>query len=130
MELKKHIDYWIKSSNEDYDVIQLLIGSNKYLHAMFLCHLSIEKLVKAHWVKHNNNSVPPKIHNLITLIKQTQLALTDDQLTFITILNDFQIQGRYPDYKFKVNQYLTEDYSKDLFNKYKELRKCLINKIA
>ena len=130
MELKKHIEYWIKSSNEDHDVIQLLIGSNKYLHAMFLCHLSIEKLVKAHWVKNNNNSVPPKIHNLVTLIKQTQLSLTDDQLSFITILNDFQIQGRYPDYKFKVNQYLTEDYSTDLFNKYNELRKCLINKIA
>lgn len=60
MELKEHIEYWTKASDDDYEVCLLLLDFSKYLHALFLAHLSIEKLVKAHWVMDNNNAVPPK----------------------------------------------------------------------
>lgn len=74
--------------------------------------------------------VPPKIHNLITLIKQTKLELDKEQLYFLTVLNDFQIEGRYPDYKLKIYELLTIEYANELFIKYQELRKCLLDKIA
>jgi HEPN domain-containing protein len=99
MEIGEHIEYWIRTSHEDNEVCLLLLESKKYLHALFLAHLAIEKLIKAHWVKDNINSVPPKTHNLVSLIKQTEAELSTEHMIFLTILNDFQIQGRYPDYK-------------------------------
>ncbi|MCO5250282.1 MAG: HEPN domain-containing protein [Candidatus Kapabacteria bacterium] len=130
MEIKEHIEYWIKASNEDYEVCLLLIESKKYLHALFLAHLSLEKLVKAHWVGYNENSVPPKIHNLVSLIKQTETELSDDQLVFLTIMNDFQIQGRYPDYKLKVHKLLANEYVDELMERFKEVRACLLASFA
>ena len=130
MEIKEHIEYWIKTSNEDYEVCLLLIESKKYLHALFLAHLSLEKLVKAHWVRDNENSFPPKIHNLVSLIKQTETELSDDQLVFLTILNDFQIQGRYPYYKLKIHKLLSKDYVDELIEKFKEVRECLLASFA
>ncbi len=130
MEITEHIEYWLQSSNDDFEVFRVLLNSGNYLHAMFIAHLSLEKLLKAHWVNDNNNSVPPKIHNLITLTKQTKLDLSHEQLVFMTLMNDFQIQGRYPDYKFQVKKLLTKSYVDKIIPKYEELRKCLLEKIA
>ena len=130
MELNEHIEYWINTSNNDFEVFEVLLNNKKYLHALFIAHLSLEKLIKAQWVKDYNNSVPPKIHNLITLIKQTSLELEHEQLVFLTLMNDFQIQGRYPDYKIKIHQLLTDDFVNDIYMKYKEIRECLLQKIV
>lgn len=130
MEISEHIKYWVSTSDEDFEVVLHLLNGKKFLHAMFLAHLSIEKLVKAHWVKDNENSIPPKTHNLISLIKQTKIKLPSEQLYFLTVLNDFQIQGRYPDYKQKVHSLLTAEYVEELIKKYHEVRKCLLEKLV
>jgi HEPN domain-containing protein len=130
MNIKEHIKYWENTSNEDYEVFNLLLNSKKYLHAFFFAHLTIEKLIKAHWVKNNNNSVPPKIHNLITLLKQTDINLSLEQERFLAIINDFQIQGRYPDYKKKVNQMLKPDFVENFVPQFTELRKCLLENLV
>jgi HEPN domain-containing protein len=125
MTKQDHIDYWINTSNDDYEVFELLLKNRNYLHAMFIAHLSIEKLIKAHWVKDNENNIPPKSHNLLTLAKQTKFDFTNDQLAFLTMFNDFQIQGRYPDYKFKVKKSLTKEYVDSIVPKISRLRLCL-----
>lgn len=130
MNIKEHIEYWVNTSNEDFEVFNLLLNSKKYLHAFFFAHLTIEKLIKAYWVKDNNNSVPPKIHNLISLFKQTEINLSIEQERFLAIMNDFQIQGRYPDYKKKVNQMLTTDFVEKFVPQFTELRKCLLENLA
>jgi HEPN domain-containing protein len=130
MELKEHIDYWIRTSNDDFEVFQVLLSSGKYLHAFFIAHLTLEKLIKAHWVRDNNNTIPPKQHNLVNLAKQTKLILTQEQLSFLVIMNDFQIQGRYPDFKFKVNQLLTREFVDQLVPQFNSIRQCLLETIT
>jgi hypothetical protein len=51
-------------------------------------------------------------------------------MIFLALLNDFQIQGRYPDYKLKIKQLLTKEYSDTIVPKIIELRKCLKEIIA
>jgi HEPN domain-containing protein len=92
--------------------------------------LCLEKLIKSHFVKDNNSNVPPKVHNLVFLVKQTKLKLSDEQMNFLTIINDFQLQGRYPDYKFKIKQLLTKDYVNILVPQIEEIRKCLLDLIT
>ncbi len=125
MTKSEHIDYWVKSSEEDFEVFELLLSNKKYVYAFYIAHLSIEKLLKALWVKNKESNIPPKIHNLSNLAKLSQANLSAELKKFLTQLNDFQIQGRYPDYRFKINQLLTDNLAADLANRYEDLRKCL-----
>ena len=107
----KQIDYWISSSENDFDTAQLLIDNNKIISGLFFCHLVIEKALKAHVVK-NTKQIPPKSHNLIFLSDKTNLNIIEDDEIFFGILMKYQLQGRYPDYnpiipdKSKANEYL------------------------
>jgi HEPN domain-containing protein len=95
MDIKKQIEYWINSSEDDLETAGLLIKNNKILFGLFLCHLCIEKAIKAHVVRCTGN-VPPRIHNLSFLIEKTDLALSESQLLLCDTLMFYQLEGRYP----------------------------------
>ncbi len=101
MDIKKQIEYWINSSEDDLETAGLLISNNKILHGLFLCHLCIEKAIKAHVVKYTGN-VPPKIHNLSFLIEKTDLTLSESQLSLCDTLMFYQLEGRYPGFTPKI----------------------------
>ncbi|MDQ1266323.1 MAG: hypothetical protein QG635_1475 [Bacteroidota bacterium] len=130
MTKKEHIQYWLSTANEDYEVFLTLYQNKKYLQALFFAHLVLEKLIKAHWVKDNRESIPPKVHNLVYLVKQTKLELNNDDLDFLALFNDFQIQGRYPDYQQLIYKTITKDFVDSLLQKYNEIRQCLLKMIA
>ena len=44
MDIKKQIEYWINSSEDDLETAGLLIKNKKILFGLFLCHLCIEKI--------------------------------------------------------------------------------------
>lgn len=67
---------------------------------------------------------------MISLLKQTETKLSEKNLKFLTILNDFQIQGRYPDYKLKLHKLLTKNYVDEIVKKFQEVRLCLLEKIV
>jgi HEPN domain-containing protein len=76
--------------------------SGDYLPALFFAHLHTEKLCKALWVKNNKGNHPPKIHNLIKILNEAKIQYTPEQMDFMIILNNFQLEGRYPDYLDKL----------------------------
>lgn len=69
MNFEKQINYWIINAESDIDTAELLLNSNKILHGLFFCHLVLEKILKAYFVKINNNFAP-KTHNLFYLIEK------------------------------------------------------------
>lgn len=96
MNIKKQIEYWIKTAEDDLDSSEILISKGKILHGLFFCHLCIEKAIKAHVVKCTEN-VPPKVHNLSFLLEKTDLNLEESQLTLCDNLMFYQLEGRYPE---------------------------------
>ncbi len=111
--IQKQIDYWINGAEDDIITAQLLIQEKRTLHGLFFCHLVIEKAIKAHWVK-KNNDVAPRSHNLINLSEEASLEFDSDSQIFLGILMKYQLQGRYPDYnpilpdQYRVNEYLNK----------------------
>ncbi len=126
---EEHIDYWKKSSDDDWETVESLFTSKRYLHALFFAHLSLEKLCKAVWVKNNNDNLPPRIHHLVKLIQQANINMNEEDLVFLQLFNDFQIEGRYPDYLFKINKVCTFEFTKDKLQKVLELKTCLQEKL-
>lgn len=110
IDLKKQIEYWTKSAEDDLLTADLLIREKRILHGLFFCHLVIEKAVKAHVVK-TSREVAPRSHNLIYLSEKTGLEFDDETQIFLGILMKYQLQGRYPDYNpvlpdiARVNEY-------------------------
>lgn len=58
------IKYWIKTSEDDLSSMESIFNAGNYDWALFIGHLSLEKIMKALWVKNNTSDVPPKTHNL------------------------------------------------------------------
>lgn len=54
----KLIQYWSDSSDEDFDTMITMYESKKFNWALFVGHLMIEKLLKALYVKINNDYPP------------------------------------------------------------------------
>jgi len=125
MDLKKQIEYWINTVLDDLDSAELLIKNNKAIHGLFLCHLCIEKAIKAHVVR-CTNEVPPKIHNLSFLIEKTDLTLSEAQLLFCDLLMYYQLEGRYPEYYPKVPGKIK---SEEMLQQTKILYQCLKAKL-
>lgn len=125
MTKKEHISFWINSSDEDWITANSLLNSGRYVHTLFFAHLTLEKLCKAFWIRDNKANIPPKTHNLMRLISETNLQISDDQLAYLVEINKFQIQGRYPDYINNFQKICTQKYTKEHLNKIEELKKCL-----
>ena len=125
MDIYEHINYWIKSAEHDLEVAETLFYNEKYDWCLYLCHLVIEKILKALWVKNNENKLPPKSHNLVRLAEYSKVKLTDEQKIFLDEINDFNIAVRYPDYKFEFYLKCNKNFTKKYFDKVKEFYKWL-----
>lgn len=125
MTKQEHIDFWIKTANDDWEAVLSLYKSKKYVQALFFAHLTLEKWCKAHWVKDNDIKIPPRTHNLVKLLQGTQLEFSNEELMFLEEFNDFQIEGRYPDYMFEVYKRCGEENTKQLLEQVEKIIECL-----
>lgn len=62
---------------------------------IFLCHLAIEKTIKA-LIAEINDEPAPRSHNLILLLTRADIILEPRFQKFITAINDASIPTRYP----------------------------------
>lgn len=111
--INKQIEYWQSGAFDGLETAKILIEKKRLLHGLFFCHLSIEKILKAHVVKQTKD-IAPRTHNLIYLSELAKLVLEENDEIFLGILMKYQLQGRYPNYypdipdENKVNNYLTK----------------------
>jgi len=126
---EEHIVYWIESAKRDWHAVQDLYKGKNYLQSLFFAHLVIEKLSKAHWVKDSPGNIPPKIHNLTTIVTKTKLELATEDLQFLSQLNQFQLEGRYPDYMQKLYKTYKAERTKIILDKVNAIRKWLLKEL-
>ncbi|MEO6759636.1 MAG: HEPN domain-containing protein [Saprospiraceae bacterium] len=125
----EYIAYWKLTASKDWDAVGHLFEKADYLHALFFAHLMLEKLLKAHFVQDNASDFPPRTHNLLLLISQTVLAPSPDQLRLLSQMNQFQINGRYPDYKMTMFKIATEIYTQSILDEIQFLKEWLNSKL-
>ena len=129
MTKEEHIKYWVNTASRDWRTVEDLYKSKNYIPALFFSHLVLEKLTKAHWVKDNKDNTPPKIHNLIVLIENTKYTLLDEDRDFLMAMNQFQLEGRYPDYKDTLYKIYKSAKTRNILDKVNIFRKCLLKNL-
>ena len=117
------MEYWENSSDEDYNVMNVLYSNKKNSYSLFFGHLVIEKLLKGLYAKNNKeNPYTIKSHNLLALAEKCNLELTDEQVEKLQIITQFNISARYDDYKETFNQKCTDDYTSEQIKNIEEVR--------
>ena len=126
MTKEDHIKYWIDGAQYDWTGAEHAFDAKDYLHCLFWAHLVLEKLAKAHWVKTHEDNHPPRVHNVVWLLEESNIDLGEHTMVFLDEFNKFQLSGRYSDYINNVYQMCTKELTSDKLEKIKEVRKCLL----
>ena len=121
MKIEEHIQYWVESAEHDLESAESLYLSGKYDWSLFIGHLVLEKVLKALYVRDNQNQLPPKTHNLVKLAENTNIVLTAEQKFFLDEVNDFNLEVRYPEYMRKFYKKCTKDFAESYFIRIKEM---------
>lgn len=129
MNRQQQITYWVNSANHDLDVAETLFQSAKYDWCLYIAHLVLEKMFKAHYIK-NIGKAPPRIHDLVRLTDMTGVEFNEDTLEFLDGVNTFNISARYPDEKLKFYKMCTQEFTQEQFRRIKDIHQCLLQKIT
>lgn len=87
---------WIALAEYDLETARHMLETGRNLYVIFLCHLALEKMLKA-WVTEFTQSVPFKTHDLIILVKKGEVEFSREHLEFVGKINSASIPTRYPE---------------------------------
>ena len=118
---------WLEQSNYDFVTAKAMYDTGRYIYSIFMCHLSVEKILKGLFAKQLNQN-PPKTHDLVYLTEKIHLDLSHDLQQFLDDLNDLSIPTRYPDeLKTLLKQY-NRNKTKQILKQTENILKCLRKK--
>jgi HEPN domain-containing protein len=116
------IQYWIETAEYDLVTAEVMLTGGRYLYVGFMCHQSIEKILKAYYVK-TIKEIPPYIHGLLLLAEKSKILneLSESQLNLLRELDPMNIEARYPKYKEELMKKLSQVKCEEFLFKTKEL---------
>ena len=113
---------WLKQADYDMDTADAMHHSGRHFHAVFMCHLSIEKSLKGLYSK-VLNKVPPKTHNLLYLVSEIGRKPEQELEKFIVKLNTAGVTTRYPDDLERMQIAYTAEITREIITQSKDLLK-------
>ena len=119
---EKTVNYWLSSSDDDYRVMMDLYKSKNYNWALFLGHISVEKLLKAYYVKKHQNHAPFS-HDLFRLAELCELEISEEYANWLDKITSFNINARYEDYKREFYSLCSVSYTEEWITKINTLQK-------
>ena len=122
--MNKSIVNWLKSSQYDLKTADYMLKTGRYIYVLFMCHLSVEKLLKA-LNEATLKKVAPKTHNLIYLLNASEIELPEKHLETLESLNALSIVTRYPEDIEAMIKAFKRKKVEDYLHKTKELLKWL-----
>lgn len=119
---------WFRQADYDMRSAGIMFDNRQYIHAVFMCHLAIEKALKGLYAR-NFKEAPPRTHNLVFLAEQLKLALPEDLSDFMFTITGVSVQTRYPDEIEKIRRDYNKAKTKLLLEKGKKALKWLKTKL-
>ena len=128
----KPADEWLRQAEYDLETALAMFDSARYIYTVFMCHLSIEKGLKAIYSECYSDN-PPKTHNLLYLLTKIRdkrsLKLEEKHFETLKKLNTISAPVRYPENLFDLMKDFDKEKTQNLLSKTKELLKWMKNNI-
>jgi HEPN domain-containing protein len=119
MTMKKEVRNWLDSARYDLETAEHMFKAGRYIYTIFMCHLSIEKTLKAK-VEEISGRTPPKTHNLESLLELAKLSPLEEMGKFLGELSNLSVVTRYPRDFQEMLKAFTEERTEDFLEKTKE----------
>jgi HEPN domain-containing protein len=116
---------WAETSNYDLRTAEAMYKAGRYLYVVFMCHLAIEKMLKAILAQKTPEEVPPKIHNLINLAQKTGVTLPDHLKDFFQRIDSVSVITRYPEDLRTLSKEFNQETAKKILTETKRMIKWL-----
>lgn len=123
--MNRVVKNWEATSNYDLRTAEAMYKAGRYLYVVFMCHLAIEKMLKAILSQKDPEETPPKIHNLIHLAQKTGLALPDPLRDFFQRIDNVSVATRYPEDLRLLSKEFNQETAKRMLSETKRLIKWL-----
>ncbi len=121
IDIEKIVKHWQETSLEDYNTMINLYNSETFHWSLFFGHISIEKLLKAYYVKKKNKHAP-HIHNLYRIAELSEIAIVDKYADWLDTITTFNLNARYDDFKREFYKQCTKEYTDLWIDRIKELK--------
>ena len=122
--MRKGTKNWLDMVEYDLTTAGHMLKADRHVYVIFMCHLAIEKTLKA-IVYEETNRVPPKTHDLIYLINLGKIKLAGDLLDFIGIINNAGVVTRYPEDISELIHNYPEEIAKRYLDRTLEVIECI-----
>jgi HEPN domain-containing protein len=108
--MKDSVEYWVEVSEYDIETADAMLQTKRYLYVGFMCHQSIEKILKAFFV-YKIDEYAPRTHNLTLLAQKSGLydEMNEQQFELLDLLEPLNIQARYPTDKERLMRSLSNE---------------------
>jgi HEPN domain-containing protein len=93
--MKSGVKNWLDSAQYDLETAENMFTAGRYIYTVFMCHLAIEKVLKAK-VEEVTGKTPPKTHDLEYLVGLAGLSPGEDIERFIVEISNLGVVTRYP----------------------------------
>ena len=101
--------YWLDSAEYDLQTARAMLETQRLLYVGFMCHQTIEKVLKGVFVSRKPEEELPYIHKLRRLANLSGISgeMSEEQLSFLDVLSPLNIEARYPLQKSRLLESLT-----------------------
>lgn len=122
--MNQHTQEWLDQADYDLQTAKALFKSRRYIYFVYMCHLALEKTLKA-IVSEATGEQPPRIHNLIQLVTLGSPPLSEVQIEFLAEINTANIAARYPNELKQSLQIYNRKFASDYLLRTEDVVKCL-----
>jgi HEPN domain-containing protein len=123
MDAQEKYDYWLDTAEYDLASAEAMLNGGRWIYVVFMCQQAIEKLVKGLYILYADDNVP-RTHNISALIEKIESKFPEppkeEYRELFGELTLYYLNGRYTDYKQKLDERLGEREVKNVLNLTKE----------
>jgi HEPN domain-containing protein len=120
--MEKEVKNWLDSAQYDLETAKHMFKASRYIYTVFMCHLAIEKALKAK-VREISDKTPPRTHNLLYLKNLGGISPSNETLQFLEEINSLSVVTRYSEDFQEMLKSFSKERTKEILDKSKEVFK-------
>jgi HEPN domain-containing protein len=111
---------WLHGAEYDIQTAESLLKTRRYIYVVFMCHLAVEKTLKA-IIAETAAVSPPRTHNLYRLLERGSITLPEAHEAIAARLNSMSVATRYPEDVAVLSAEITRQVAQAYLTQTKEL---------
>ncbi len=116
----KNPQEWSTQADYDFQTAEYMFQGGRYIYAVFMAHLAVEKALKGIYQK-KLNAIPPKTHNLLYFVNETKIRPPEPIGKFLVKLDQASVATRYPEELAKLQSVYTQSVVREILSQVKEV---------